>query len=119
MALFNTSIDYQGQDLHILRNEERFPFHSFFNNAATLTYKFRLMGDEITLSYSNIQIIEENDKVWIKADPYTNTAHKKIDNFFMSSIGNETCVVLVHVHDAIDKFWSSPEKLSFRKGMAI
>lgn len=28
-TLFNQDIDYEGQDLHILNNGERFPLHNF------------------------------------------------------------------------------------------
>lgn len=129
---FNSEIEYQGQDLHILRNNQPFPLHNFFkiDNTINYHYKFRLCGSEDVLIYEKIEIteFEENGvhKVFIKADKYIEGMDdRKINNFFISiTVENntgkrQTTVILVHLHDELEKVWTSPHTLTFRKGMAV
>lgn len=52
LTLFNTEIDYQGQDLHMLRNNEEFPLDLFFNpELLGLSYIFRLNGEHTNTDY--------------------------------------------------------------------
>ena len=39
---FNSEIEYQGQDLHILRNNQPFPLHNFFKIDNTITITINL-----------------------------------------------------------------------------
>lgn len=58
MALYDEKIDYQGQDLHMLRNNSQFPLHLFFDKIADLSYSFqldRLYIDE-NVDYEKIKI---------------------------------------------------------------
>ncbi len=127
MGLFNTSIDYQGQDLHMLRNKVSFPLHKFFisDNRLNYQYKFRLTGNENKVAYEKIVINERVENglqvVYIEADKYVDGgSDRKINNFFITvTINNQSTVILIHLHDELDKVWTSPGKISFRKGMAI
>lgn len=131
LNIFNFTIDYQGQDLHILRNGVNFPFHKFFrNNINDLSYTFRLAGPEVTdvsTSYEkiNIDVIKTGtkvDAVNINASKFENTSDYQINNFYItvesSSLG-EKAVILVHLHNTLDKIWTSPEIPSFRNGMYL
>lgn len=130
LTLFNKEIDYQGQDLHMLRNNKEFPLHLFFNSNLTLSYMFRLNGEhtqDVTYEQIEIKITGNNEKVIIKANPYipgTDVNHPaRVDNFFITVKSNNPLisdsVILLHLHDEIDKAWTSPNTLSLRKGMEL
>lgn len=129
MILFNKDIDYQGQDLHILRNEEDFPLHKFFDNSATLSFDVRLPLDPNTSSYENIVITELPNQLNICASEYVpNPNEKEINSFFIEVtasenrggvIYNESAVVLIYLHNEIDKAWTSPNTMSIRRGMEL
>lgn len=131
---FNSDIDYEGQDLHMLRNSQPFPLHRFFDSSKRFKYTYRLNGSENIKSYESIQIteIKENivvngittevtKEVHIKADPYTSTTQERIDCFFITieDENKNEIVVLIHLHDSLNTIWASPEKMSLRKGMSI
>lgn len=47
---FNQDIDYEGQDLHMLRNNKVFPLYEFFDTSTfSASYKYRLKGDYISI----------------------------------------------------------------------
>jgi len=130
MALFNKKIDYNGQDLHILRNNQDFPLHLFFDSTADLSYEFRL--DRIYIdedvSYEKIAILithdsnNDIDTVCINAEPYVTGNGVRVDNFFAMVTNNtprEVATILVHLHNQIDQVWTSPDTLSLRRGMAL
>src|SRR5690554_5255696 len=130
MALFNKKIDYNGQDLHILRNNQDFPLHLFFDSTADLSYEFRL--DRIYIdedvSYEKIAIIithdsnNDIDTVCINAEPYVTGDGVRVDNFFAMVTNNtprEVATILVHLHNQIDQVWTSPDTLSLRRGTAL
>ncbi|MDR2222416.1 MAG: hypothetical protein LBE34_06720 [Flavobacteriaceae bacterium] len=131
---FNTNIGYQGQDLHILRNNVRFPLHHFFKDDVALQYEYiyRLTGKETLKNYEKIRIIElavnGKKEVYIEAEKYvSNNSEPKIHNFFItvivtkpndSSFKAQQVVILIHLHDELQKVWTSPEVLTLREGMA-
>jgi len=126
MALFNKNIDYSGQDLHMLRNGMPFPLSNFFDDTTLLSYTYRLKENQPNpdpLSYEQITISEAIQDgvrvVTITADQNTNPV-TRIDNFFVTvGDGSNTACVLIHLHDAIDKAWTSPSTLTIRKGMEL
>lgn len=115
---YNKDTDYQGEDLHMLRNNQPFPLHKFFDTSEySATYKFRLKGDFSTLALDGISITNNYE---IIAVPHNNPADTQIDNFFVEvTINNQTIVILIHLHDQLDSIWTSPNKLSLRKGMEV
>ena len=125
MALFNSKIGYQGQDLHLVRNNQQFPLHEFFDKDSSLSYTFHLNEDPQASStnYENIEIIEDIDDnniktVFIKAGP--RSSNMTVDNFYVTVQGNgDISVILIQLHEAIDKVWASPHLLTYSKGMSI
>ncbi len=64
LSIYNNSTGYQGQDLHMLRNNQNFPLHEFFNNSSgNLSYTFRLTGAEVT-DTSHVRIFENISGIW-------------------------------------------------------
>lgn len=127
------STGYQGQDLHMLRNNQNFPLHEFFNNSSgNLSYTFRLTGAEVTdtsTAYEsiNIEVLKTGstvDAVNIMADIYQVNINndEKINNFFVTVKDNATAeqiVILIRLHDTLEKVWLSPEIPKFRDGMTL
>lgn len=121
---FNTDIGYEGQDLHILRNNQPFPLHKFFNSSKKLKYTYRLVGSEDITEYESIKITESGGdikEVFINAGPYTSLLQEKIECFFVKIEDEDqnVAVILIHLHDSLSSVWPSPEKMSLRKGMTI
>src|SRR5690554_1751905 len=102
---YNKDTDYQGEDLHMLRNNQPFPLHKFFDTSEySATYKFRLKGDFSTLALDGISITNNYE---IIAVPHNNPADTQIDNFFVEvTINNQTIVILIHLHDQLDSIWT-------------
>lgn len=131
MELFNESLDYYGQDIHIVRNGEDFPLHLFFDSTSDLSYEFRLNDNFIDedVSYEKITILVTHDSnnkidtVNIKAEPYVSGNGVRVDNFFVTvynnNNANDSATILLHLHNEIDQAWTSPATLSLRKGMAL
>ena len=116
MAIFNTSSDYFGQDIHIWRNGKTFPLYKLFDSSKNLDYRFLI--PLVSNQYENITIIPGND-LGIKVDSYTSSA-PKVTNFFIhirEVSTTEWISILVHIHDNLSNIWLSPNNITFRTGM--
>lgn len=113
---FNKTIDYEGQDLHMLRNNQNFPLHLFFDTSKyQATYRYRLNGDYNSLVLDNITVSANGT---IRANPYANPADAKIENFFVEvTINGQNTTILIHLHDQLEHVWTSPNTLSLRLKM--
>lgn len=123
MALFNTDIDYQGQDLHVVRNGLAFPLYKFFGTPSNLSYEIRLTGQKV-LQYENINVnIPANNEIVITANTYdVSLGIEKVSSFFIivsDAVTDENAAILIHLHDSLDNVWVSPQKLTLRPGMEV